>query len=526
MKVAFILSGLPDGLQCLERNREKVATILKQYGWNTRVETTFHSQASLLTIINEYKDQKIDDFIFFYTGHGDASSDEGILTLKLHDGTTIDINTLHREYLSKLNIERKAIILDACYSGNFVGRRFHDYTEYLCSSDFDEESYEDATEGGLNYSYFSYYFCEAIDTLTGKITLDMINDEYLKPKIGVQKSKYISIDSKMVIADKTLDGIKEELKNSYQFLINYFSPYNKNDFLKVSESFLDKNLYARIKEYRTIEEIIVHISENERFPCIIKELFNDDNAELGQWLSEQELSQCQREQEEVVYALLVVVFKFIEKSKYEVTFIAKDLPHMIDESDSFIYDFNIDKEKFMKKVMSYILVDVGTCNPKVDLVLPLQLMTEAINLWEAGFMESLSRLARTNIRYYARYNTNADMKEKILIPQWNEIKEKIQNGNSLKCIDSEGNIGEIGSNMEYCGISSRFILENKHIKALINTGMGYIMLWITNESSNNLQELYENINRLQEKYYECNTDPINLMWDDPNTYYYPDQKGE
>lgn len=80
--------------------------------------------------------------------------------------------------------------------------------------------------------------------------------------------------------------------------------------------------------------------------------------------------------------------------------------------------------------------------------------------------------------------------------------------------------------MEYCGISSRFILENKHIKALINTGMGYIMLWITNESSNNLQELYENINRLQEKYYECNTDPINLMWDDPNTYYYPDQKGE
>ena len=213
MKVAFILSGLPDGLQCLDRNRQKVAETLNKYGWTTRVEITFYSQASLLATINEYKNQEIEDFIFFYTGHGDASSDEGILTLRLHDGTTIDINTLHREYFSKLNIQRKAIILDACYSGNFEGRKFHDKTEYLCSSDFDEESYEDNSENGLQQSYFSYYFCEAVEKLEGVVTLDMINEQYLKPNVDVQNSKYISIDSRMVIANKNYIDVWNDLED-------------------------------------------------------------------------------------------------------------------------------------------------------------------------------------------------------------------------------------------------------------------------------------------------------------------------
>ena len=212
MKVAFILSGLPDGLQCLDKNRDRVARILNKYGWITRVDMPFHSQASLLAIIDEYKDMEIDDFIFFYTGHGDASSDEGILTLRLHDGTTIDINTLHREYFSNLNINRKAIILDACYSGNFKGRDFHPQTEYLCSSDFDEESYEDVSKDGVNQSYFSYYFCEALENLEGCVTLEAINEQYLKPNVDVQNSKYISIDSRMVIVDKVKNSL-EPIKN-------------------------------------------------------------------------------------------------------------------------------------------------------------------------------------------------------------------------------------------------------------------------------------------------------------------------
>lgn len=201
MKVAFILSGLPDGLQCLDRNRERVASKLKQYDWEVRV-ATFYSLAVLQSYIDEFKDKYIEDFIFFYTGHGDSSSSDGILTLKLHDRTPVDLNTLYNSYFSQLNPRRKAIILDACYSGNFEGRNFHDTTEYLCSSDFDEESYEDANEDGLNHSYFSYYFCEALDNLEGMVTLEVINEKYLKPNVDVQNSKYISIDSKMVIVDK------------------------------------------------------------------------------------------------------------------------------------------------------------------------------------------------------------------------------------------------------------------------------------------------------------------------------------
>lgn len=210
MKVAFVLSGSPDGLKYLDKNREKVASKLKEYNWEVRV-ATFYSLALLQSYIDEFKNREIEDFIFFYTGHGDSSSSDGILTLKLHDKTPIDLNTLHNSYFSQLNPTRKAIILDACYSGNFEGRKFHDKTEYLCSSDFDEESYEDISEDGLELSYFSYYFCEALDNLEGLVTLERINEQFLKPNLDVQNSKYISIDSQMVLIDKKLVDIENSL---------------------------------------------------------------------------------------------------------------------------------------------------------------------------------------------------------------------------------------------------------------------------------------------------------------------------
>jgi hypothetical protein len=294
MKVAFILSGLPNGLQCLDRNRERVAKTLKNYGWITRVDTTFYSQASLLATINEYKDYEIDDFIFFYTGHGDASSDEGILTLRLHDGTTIDINTLHREYFSKLNINRKAIILDACYSGNFEGRKFHEKTEYLCSSDFDEESYEDVSEDGLNYSYFSYYFCEALDNLEGMITLEVINEKYLQPHVDIQNSKYISIDSKMVIVDKNYMNIKNDLAETIEkeasplnqiFLIfnedNTSTKYHVEGHIQYEDEFENDlieftftNIYDKLEQNAFIQLLIDEFEENITIHFIVPpELF-------------------------------------------------------------------------------------------------------------------------------------------------------------------------------------------------------------------------------------------------------------
>jgi len=269
MKVAFILSGLADGLQCLDRNREKVATTLNRYGWITRVDIPFYSQASLSAIIDEYKDKEIDDFIFFYTGHGDASSDEGILTLRLHDGTTIDINTLHREYFSKLNINRKAIILDACYSGNFEGRKFHNKTEYLCSSDFDEESYEDSSDGGLQQSYFSYYFCEALDNLEGMVTLEVINEKYLQPHVDIQNSKYISIDSKMVIVDKNYMNIKNSLAETIE---KEASPLNQI-FLIFNEE--NTSTEYRVEGYIQYEDEF----ENDLIEFIFTNIYDEDEQE-------------------------------------------------------------------------------------------------------------------------------------------------------------------------------------------------------------------------------------------------------
>ena len=50
------------------------------------------------------------------------------------------------------------------------------------------------------------------------------------------------------------------------------------------------------------------------------------------------------------------------------------------------------------------------------------------------------------------------------------------------------------------------------------------MLWFTKENSQDLSSLYSaNIQNLQDEYYRLQNSPINLMWDDPTTYYYPDE---
>ena len=233
MKVAFIFSGFPDKLKCLTNNRQKVAQTLNKNGWITRVETPLFSTASLQTIIDEYKDEKIEDFIFFYTGHGETANSKNVLILKLNDRTPLDLNTLHRDYLSQLNVSRKAIVLDACYSGNFEERYYEHREEYLCSSDFDEESYEDTDENGLQQSYFSYYFCEAIDTLDGNITLKDIK-KYIKKAIennhiGVtQTPLHTSIDSEMIIRKNT-QSFQEEQINTIRNNIPSDSNINQED---------------------------------------------------------------------------------------------------------------------------------------------------------------------------------------------------------------------------------------------------------------------------------------------------------
>jgi len=245
--VAFILSGFPDKLKYLDKNREKIESVLSENGWKIR-SMPFSSLSVLLALIAEFKNKKIDNFIFFYTGHGNNLNEDGTLDLVLHDKIPVGIDELNSKYFSKLNIGRKAIVLDACYSGNFKDIKVRDNTEYLCSSDFDEQSFEDEK---LENSFFSYYFYEAIIELKkDKITLDLIS-KYINQKVSKQCSNYsLHKGNKIVITDNSSTNLRGEVKknkNYEEIFSENLKKYYRNNFnkLKIYNTgvLLDINFY-------------------------------------------------------------------------------------------------------------------------------------------------------------------------------------------------------------------------------------------------------------------------------------------
>ncbi len=515
MKVAFILSGLPDGLNHLDKNREKVATKLKEYGWEVK-PFIFSNLTTLNTYIEEIKDKEIEDFIFFYTGHGDTSNVDNVLTLRLHDNTTVDINSLNRDYFSKLKFKRISIILDACYSGNFNEQKIRDSMEYLCSSDFDEESFECET---LEQSYFSYYFCEAIDENSGTITLENIN-EYIQKEVEIQSSKHISFNSKMIIADKILQEAKDNILSEYQPIITYTDNKNIpiNTLLSSAKKYLKPKMYDAVSTHQTIQRLIPHLADTGVLYCVIQDVFQNDDQEVNQWL-EQKRRSCEEVQSSGEPRVVIIFTSKNDAKKYDVNFISVNLPNTSNENDTYDLADEDSKNDFIRKMMSYIKF-----NPMVDLVLPIELMNEAMNLWEIEFNKSLSTLSKLNIRHDIRYFCESDIRE-FIMKDWETVLEKIEDNNLLFPINVQNDIRSIGNSMPNCGVCANTELSEKHFKFLLDSEMGYIMLWLTETCDEDLMELSSNIEELQNKYYALNNKPINLMYDDPNSYYYP-AKGE
>jgi hypothetical protein len=317
-----------------------------------------------------------------------------------------------------------------------------------------------------------------------------------------------------------LEEIINDSKKEFQFIADYIEKkgIKSDDLLDICKDFLDKNLYLQIKRYTKIIDIINHISDNKMFPSIINKVYQGDDEDIGNWLQSKQIYEAE-ENNNTFQPRLVIIFRHKEDEIYEVTFRSKDLPNTTDQNDSFDYDLKNEKEKLIEKIIDYI----GNSNPQVDLVLPIELLNHDINLWEINFNESLSTLAKVNIIYNQRYNSDETFK-KLYQNQWKNVLQKVENNKGLSFVLSENDIRNIGNNMQECGIASEFILEDKHFKYLLKTEMSYIMLWKTKQDNKDLSELcVEGIKNIRKKYYELNNKPINLMWDDPTSYYYSDE---
>ena len=327
--------------------------------------------------------------------------------------------------------------------------------------------------------------------------------------------------------DEELQNYKDDSHNPYNEIINILKENNFSieEIKNISKHYLENIHFNEFQNLTTIEKIVSKLYDLEKLPCVVKELFGSNlPTEVSSWLSIQQ-AECNRivteaENEENEPRLVVIFDSKHEGKKYSVRFITHNIPGVNDQNDDNggkVYD--LDKEDSRIELIKDMMKYIEDKNPLVDLILPTELMTEDIILWEAEWNESLSRLAKVNIRAKRRYDINDKNIKQRYIEQW-ESKQQYE---ELYPINNENEIQKIGNNMDKAGLSSKYILKEKHLKYILKTDMSFIMLWQTTDTDFDLTNLHsEGLDKLRQNYYTLiKNKSINLMWDDPKNYYYP-----
>jgi hypothetical protein len=209
MKLAFVCSGKPDNLKYLKNNCMEVSSVLTSCGWKV-IDIYLSDISEFNKRLQEYENETVDEFVFFYTGHGNISSIDRVLKLQL-DNMNIRINDILEVIFTYINPKKQAIILDACYSGEFQGVSPKNNIELLSSSSAIEQSHE---EDYLEQSIFSYYFVEAIKVSPIPLTLTEIA-KYIKSKTDKQKPIPLIIGTTPILFSMRNTHPREGRKESF-----------------------------------------------------------------------------------------------------------------------------------------------------------------------------------------------------------------------------------------------------------------------------------------------------------------------
>ena len=309
MKLAFVCSGKPDNLKYLKNNRTEVGSILTSCSWEV-IDILLSDIGEFNKRLQEYKKGTVDELVFFYTGHGSVANRQGILKLQL-DTTEVSINDILDSIFEHINPKKQAIILDACYSGEFKGIELENNTELLSSSEARRTSFE---EEELEQSIFSYYFVEAIKSSKTPLTLNIIAkyigeqtdkqtpvplnigtnpihflEGYSKENIMKKDPKHLTslppINTNFIGREDDLKAIEKNLSSdnvvcvvngiggvgkselSYKYLHDNKEKYNKIAFIEFIEESrsLEETFYFKFQD-------IFQLTEKDTLETIIKKL--------------------------------------------------------------------------------------------------------------------------------------------------------------------------------------------------------------------------------------------------------------
>jgi len=282
MRLAIICGGIPklsteEPLQYIGDSVDNVISVLNNNQWKCIPFKEATSTTDYKNLLSVYKGQKIEEFLFYYIGHGTGSM---MREFRIHfQENPLSVNDIKEATINALERypKKMALVLDACYSGNAIDASSSEKdVEILTARGRDEEAYEYIIEG-KGWSEFSFYFCNifktsqesdtlnleqigkyiADDEQTGKDTFYLPNPSCQTDKIIIGYNKEINELTNFLKENHTLKALKEKL-------LTYYPRRASN--------------HNKIRHADNFNELMnILLNERKYLKCILKELEFDSS---------------------------------------------------------------------------------------------------------------------------------------------------------------------------------------------------------------------------------------------------------
>jgi hypothetical protein len=478
MKLAIICGGRSykksstesKQLRYIDDSVNEVTKTLDHNGWickPVRLQTT----KEYTDLLVNYKNKRIDEFLFYFTGHGFGSNS---VTFEIYLGE----NELTIEQLlqaTKKGLGRSpskiGLIIDSCYSGKAL-EYSDEYVEILTSTDGDTESFEKTS---LGMSVFSHYFCDVFQTPQ---ELETINFACVKKHLlnnqEKQKPFYSEAQNKKSITlgvIKEVNEIRESLKQKFethQKFKDKVVEYLAKDDLGFKEILATQSFDETVK-------LLLHYKK-ECLYCLFKEL-EIENAYINNFKTDQ----CEAFKIEAANSreVIKVILRIYQSSSLKECLAEGWLQYDIDTIES-LDNIEIDFEADYIKTLSTYLTNALDGRIKkapldLDLILDDGLFTKGFQaLAERNNLNITTQFLTRNRDFFKRnkssvWKTNSEFyqtRKEEPISNYIFSIDEIYNKNSLRvCTTAE----------KIVVVSAYNLLTPQYLEMIIDSGLPFII---------------------------------------------------